>query len=80
VAVGEEAVVADAVEAVRQGVQQKAADELIGVKGQDLGLAAMTIVLPAKGNAGVGYTDETGIGDGDTMGVAAQIGERRRRG
>ncbi len=30
VAVGEEAVVADAMEAIRQGVQQEAADELIG--------------------------------------------------
>ena len=32
VAVGEEAVVADAVEAVRQGVQQEAADELVGAR------------------------------------------------
>lgn len=35
-AVGEEAVVADAVEAVRQGVQQEAPDELVGSKRDDL--------------------------------------------
>ena len=39
-AVGEEAVVADAMEAVGQGVQQEAADELVGVERHDLGLAA----------------------------------------
>ena len=52
VAVGEEAVVADAMEAVRQGVQQEAADELVGVKGHDLGLAVVAIILPAEGDLG----------------------------
>ena len=47
-AVGEEAVVADAMEAVGQGVQQEAADELVGVERHDLGLAVMAIVLPAE--------------------------------
>ena len=41
-------IVADAMEAVRQGVQQEAADELVGVKRHDLGLAVMAIVLPAE--------------------------------
>ena len=35
-AVGEEAVVADAMEAVRQRVQQEAPDELVGVERHDL--------------------------------------------
>ncbi len=39
---------ADAMEAVRQGVQQKAADELVGVEGHDLRLAVVAIVLPAE--------------------------------
>jgi hypothetical protein len=33
-------------EAVRQAVQKKAADELIGAKRHCLGLAVMSIVLP----------------------------------
>src|SRR6266851_1211073 len=42
-AVREEAVVADAMEAVRQGVQQEAPDALIGRKSHELGLAVMAI-------------------------------------
>ena len=53
-AVGEEAVMADAMEAVRQGVQQKAADELVRVEGQDLRLAVVAIILPAEGDLCVG--------------------------
>ena len=51
-AVGEEAVVADAMEAVRQGVQQEAADELVGGEGHHLRLAVMAIVPPAEGDLG----------------------------
>jgi len=40
-AVGEAAVVADAMEAVRQGVQQEAPDELVGRKRHEPGLAVM---------------------------------------
>ena len=53
-AVGEKAEVADAVEAVGQGVQQEAADELVGVERHDLGLAVMAIVLPAEADPAVG--------------------------
>jgi hypothetical protein len=49
-AIGEEAVIADALKALRKGVQQEAADELIGVEGHDLGPLWMTVVLPAEGN------------------------------
>ena len=44
-AVGEEAVVADAMKAVRQRVQQEAPDELVGVERHDLRPAA-TWALP----------------------------------
>ena len=74
-AVGEEAVVADAMEAVRQGVQQEAADELVGVKRHELGLAVMAIILPAEGDLGVGQADQAGVGDGDAVRVSAEIGE-----
>ncbi len=48
-AVGEEAVVTDAVEPFRQGTQQKAADELVCVQVHDLGFAMVGIDLPAEG-------------------------------
>ena len=43
VAIGEEAIVADSMEAVWQSVQQKAADELIGIECHDLGDAALSV-------------------------------------
>ena len=74
-AVGEEAIVADAMEAVGQGVQEEAADELVGVERHDLRPAAMAIVPPAERDAFVVHADQAGIGDGDAMGVAAEIGQ-----
>ena len=47
-AVGQEAVVTNAMRAVRQRLEEKAADELEGFEGHDLGLAAMAIILPAN--------------------------------
>ena len=47
-AVGQEAVVADAVEAVGQRVQEEAADELVGVERHHLGLVVVPVVLPAE--------------------------------
>src|SRR5579864_8132316 len=61
-AVGEEAVVPDAMEAIRQGVQQEAADELIGIEGHDLRFAVMPIILPAEGDAALCQADETRVG------------------
>jgi len=46
VAVGEEAVMPDAVEAVGQAVQQKAANELIGVERHHLGLVVLAVGGP----------------------------------
>src|SRR5882762_33293 len=51
-AAGEQAVVADAVEAVRQDVDEKAADELAGGECHDLLATIGAIVLPAEGDAG----------------------------
>jgi hypothetical protein len=47
-AVGQEAVVTNAMKAVRQRVEEEAADELEGFEGRNLGLAAMAIILPGK--------------------------------
>ncbi len=47
-AVGQEAVVTNAMEAVRQRVEEEAADELAGFERHDLGVAAVAIVLPGE--------------------------------
>ena len=76
-AAGEQAVVADAVEAVRQDVDQEAADELVGGECHDLLAIATigTIVLPSEGDAGAVAGDQPAVGDGDAVGVARQIGQ-----
>ena len=76
-AAGEQAVVADAVEALRQDVDQESADELIGGECHDL-LALATIgaiVLPSEGDAGAVAGDQPAVGDGDAVGIARQIGQ-----
>src|SRR5271166_6389546 len=78
---GEEAVVADAVEAIRQYMEEEAADELVGRQRHRLDpclpgrLAAGAIVLPAESDAGLVEPDQPRIGDGDAVGVAGEIGE-----
>ena len=47
-AIGEKAVVADAVEAVGQAVQEKAPDELLGIKRHHFDFAVLPIVLPRE--------------------------------
>jgi hypothetical protein len=74
-AVGEEAIMPDAVEPVRQGVEQEAADELVGLKRHDLRFAVMSIILPAEGDRGASHAEEAGVSDGDAMGVAGEIGQ-----
>jgi hypothetical protein len=74
---GEQAVVADAVEALRQDMDQESADELGGGECHDL-LAITpfgTIVLPSEGDTGAVAGDQPAVGDGDAMGIARQIGQ-----
>ena len=72
---------ADAVEAARQDVQEKAADELGGVERHGLEPVAAfdPVVFPFEGDALVVERDEPGVGDGDAVGVAREIGEHRFR-
>ena len=77
-AVGEEAVMADAVEAGRQDVEEEAADEFPGLEAHELlAVAAVcAVVLAAEGDeVGIGG-DEPAVGDGDAVGVAREVGER----
>ena len=70
---------ADAMKAVRQGVQQEAANELVALKRHDLRLAVMAIILPAEGDRGIGHADQARVGNGDAMGVAAEISQHLSR-
>ena len=66
---------ADSVNAVRESVQQEAADELVGIEGHLSGSAAVAIVAPAEGHPFIMHADQAGVGDGYTMGVAAEVGQ-----
>lgn len=70
---------ADAVKAVRQGVQEEAPDELVGVERHGLRPAVMPIILPTERDPIVGHADQSGIGDRDAMGVATEIGQHLLR-
>ena len=71
----EEAEMADATEAFGQDVLQKAAHELVGVERHRLGLAAGAIIFPSETNAVFGAVEKPAIGDGNAMGVAAEVVE-----
>ena len=73
--IGEEAIVADAVEAVGQAVQQEATDELLRIERHQPGRVAVTIIAPTEGYAGLVGADQATVGDGDPVGIAAEIGE-----
>ena len=68
---------ADAVEAARQDVQEKAADELGGVErhGPEPVAAFDPVVLPFEGHACLVERDEPRVGDRDAVGVAREIGK-----
>ena len=74
-AIGEEAVVADAVETIGQGVQEKATNELIGIERHHLGFAILPIVLPGKAHLALGKRDQPTVGDGDAMRITAEISQ-----
>lgn len=76
---GEQAVVADAVESARQGVEQEAAEELVSGEGHDLLAvgAALAIILVAESDPGIVEADEAAVRYRNPVGVARQIGEHR---
>ena len=77
VAVGEQPIVADAVEALRQHVDQEAADELVGGERHRLVAARPLdpIVLVFEGDAVLVGGHQPAIGDRDAVGVARQIAQ-----
>jgi hypothetical protein len=75
VAIGVEAVMADAMESLRQRVKKETANELVDIEIRDLRLIVMTIILLTKGGADLDQPDEAGVGYRDTMGVATEISQ-----
>ncbi len=74
-AIGEESEVSNAMEAVGQGVEQEAPDELVRLQTHGLYGTVVAIVLPGEPDMFVVAGLDAAVGDGDAMGVAAEIGE-----
>ena len=77
--VGEEAEVADAHKAARQQVKEEAAQELIDGQIHEPFLVAVSGVAPAKGYVALGESNQPAVGDGDAMGVGAEIAQHMFR-
>ena len=75
--VGEEAVVANAMETVRQHVEQEASHELANVQAHDLALVttALPIVLPAETDMGLVKIEQAAVSNRDAMRVAREISQ-----
>jgi len=71
-AVGEQAIAADAHEALGQYMQEKAAEEVHGVEGHDALLAAVGIIAPEETDTLPVEAGDPVIADGHAMGVAAE--------
>lgn len=72
---GQETVVPNAVEAVGQDVEEKAANELVRGEPHDAALAAAAIVLVTKRHFRVGDGDEPGVADRRPIRGARQISQ-----
>src|SRR6516165_7978411 len=81
IALGEEAVVADAMQAFWQHVDEEASDELVGSQRHLLVpiVALDAVVLPLEGNALLVEGDQAAVGDGNAVGVTRQIGQHGLR-
>src|SRR3546814_7911925 len=74
---GEQAIVADAVESARQGVEQEAAEELVSRERHDLlpSGAGLAVVLVPEGDALLIEAEEAAVRYRAPVGVARQVGE-----
>ena len=79
VPVSEEAEVADADEAGRQEVEQETAQELFNSQGHEPLLVAVSGIAPAEGDVAFRERDQPAVGDGDAMGVGAEIAQHMFR-
>src|SRR5262249_27990301 len=76
-AIGEEAVMADAVQALGQDVHQEPANELVGIERHRRVAAGSLdpVVLVAEGHAILVGRDQAAVGDRDTLGIARQVSQ-----
>src|SRR5277367_3979081 len=78
-AIGEQTVMADAMEPAGQHVDEEAADELVDGEchhpAPSLLLGA--IVFPFESDPGIVERGEPAVGDGDAVGVAREVGQHR---
>ena len=73
--VGEEAEVTDAYEATWQHMQKEAAQELVDGQRHRLLPVAMCGIAPSEGDVAMVERDESVVGDGDAVGVSAEIAQ-----
>ena len=71
---------ADLAEPAGQDVQEEAADEFCGVQGHRLLLIPVSVIPPEEGDLAVLQGQDAVVGDGDAVGIAAQISDDLFRG
>ena len=72
-AVGQEAVVPDPHEAIRQDMRQEPADELARIERHGPSAAPVLVVAVRERDLGVFHTHEPVVGHGDAMGVTGEV-------
>ena len=72
-AAGEETEVADADEATRQHMQQKATQEFVDMQSQESLLVSVSGVAPAEGHLVLNEGNETAVGNRNAMRVGAEV-------
>jgi len=78
-AVGEESEVADPHEAGRQQMEKETAQKLLLGQSHEPLLVAVRGIAPAEGDFAIGEGYQSGVGDGDAMGVCAEIAQHMFR-
>jgi len=78
-AIGQKAEVAHALKAAGKYVEQKAADEFVGIESHGPLFAGFPVPVE-KGHLAIGEVDDPVVGDGNTVGIAAQVFEDGFRG
>ena len=74
-AVGQEAVMPNALKPMRKNMQQEAADKLLRIQAHYLLARVVAVILPAKADLAINEVNQTIVGDGDPMRVATKIFE-----
>lgn len=72
----EKTVVADALKAVREDMEQEAANEFVGFQSHYLFLLVMTVIFAVKSEPAVVDVEQAVVGNSDAMGVAAPLRKR----